>query len=319
MVVVTELAGGSLLLIGALIALVIGLRGRRCGDEPHCRRCGYDLRGMNDRTYRCSECGAYLRARGAIRIGVWRPRWRIILVLALPSLLVGVICTVHGARVLRNTDFTMLKPVWLLRRDLSSSSPIGRSVADRELFRRLGANELSTAQIASIAAHVPPSVSSARSIPGVCVDCAARAWRDGSWDDDAQAVSLRTRMIDFSVSVWRSMDHYPIGIDVNVSVAAGHATTTGGGYTITEAAIDGRPVDCQNTANFIRGGGTGAANLLVPPKMWDTLKPPGRHVLRLTLRPMFGFTTRPRMTWTLPERTIETTFEVVDLATEASQ
>ena len=39
----------------ATIFLTIGLRGRRVGTEPRCRKCGYNLTGTSEG--KCPECG----------------------------------------------------------------------------------------------------------------------------------------------------------------------------------------------------------------------------------------------------------------------
>ncbi len=62
-----------LLLILGVILLALGIiltyreSSRRLGDDPHCRKCGYLLHGLESQ--RCPECGATLSpeaiARGA--------------------------------------------------------------------------------------------------------------------------------------------------------------------------------------------------------------------------------------------------------------
>jgi len=34
-----------------------GLRGRRVGEHPYCKKCGFDLTGKPDASTRCAECG----------------------------------------------------------------------------------------------------------------------------------------------------------------------------------------------------------------------------------------------------------------------
>ena len=62
-----------LMLLAGAVLLVIGLRGRRVGDHPVCRRCGFDLFG-NPAAARCPECGADLGVSGAVRTGHLRRR-----------------------------------------------------------------------------------------------------------------------------------------------------------------------------------------------------------------------------------------------------
>ena len=61
------LLGGA---VGFLLA-VLGLRGRRVGDTPHCRKCAYNLTGLTSE--RCPECGSVLSS-GAIVQGVHQRR-----------------------------------------------------------------------------------------------------------------------------------------------------------------------------------------------------------------------------------------------------
>ena len=67
---------GSIVAVAAalagLVLLIVGVRGRRVGDGPRCRRCGYDVSHSDGR---CSECGAVLEGRAVAR-GTRRRRWR---------------------------------------------------------------------------------------------------------------------------------------------------------------------------------------------------------------------------------------------------
>lgn len=57
-----------------------GVRGRLVDDDPHCRRCGYNLIATPRRPGRCPECGATLHGLGTIRLGARKPRERLIIV-----------------------------------------------------------------------------------------------------------------------------------------------------------------------------------------------------------------------------------------------
>lgn len=55
------------LLIGAGTIIWLGWRGKTVWSAPYCRRCGYDLRGINPSdTTTCPECGAALREKHAV-------------------------------------------------------------------------------------------------------------------------------------------------------------------------------------------------------------------------------------------------------------
>src|SRR5262245_9621381 len=60
----------GIVLFLSLVALRHGLRGRRVGDHPHCRRCRFDLFGKPETSTQCPECGANLDEAHATVIGV---------------------------------------------------------------------------------------------------------------------------------------------------------------------------------------------------------------------------------------------------------
>ncbi len=76
---------GSLIFLVAAIFFVAGLillwqgwRGLPEFSEPYCRKCGYDVRGLNwvEPARKCPECGSDLAAAGAVRFGKYRRRPR---------------------------------------------------------------------------------------------------------------------------------------------------------------------------------------------------------------------------------------------------
>lgn len=79
----------ALALLGVPL-VAVGWRGRRVGDHPHCRRCGFDLFGKPAESTRCGECGAELHLPRATVIGVRRRRPALVvagLALALAALI----------------------------------------------------------------------------------------------------------------------------------------------------------------------------------------------------------------------------------------
>src|SRR5436190_7656503 len=91
-----------LLLVIGIVFLAVGWRGRTIDNHPICRKCGFDLFGL-DAAVRCPECGTELSAN-AIRLGhraVRRWPLGIGVVFLLPSLLIlGAVVVIF----IRKTD-----------------------------------------------------------------------------------------------------------------------------------------------------------------------------------------------------------------------
>jgi hypothetical protein len=124
LIVVFGVLGGSLLYIG---------RGRRVGDDPHCRKCDYLLRGLSSE--RCPECGSLL-SPAAIVYGEPRRRWKTFLAGLLVLLLVGILIIGGGVDQLQNVDWYHYKPTYVVLRDLNSGRLIDQQKAWTELMRR---------------------------------------------------------------------------------------------------------------------------------------------------------------------------------------
>src|SRR3569832_2276966 len=90
-------------------------RGRRVDDHPLCRKCGFDLFGKPAESTRCSECGADLSRKRAVKTGNRVSRRRVLaIVVPLLVLSAGWLCVVGYAR-LREIDWNRHKPVaWLI-------------------------------------------------------------------------------------------------------------------------------------------------------------------------------------------------------------
>jgi hypothetical protein len=139
--------------IASVGLLVWGRRGRRVNDHPLCRRCSFDLVGLPDGGTRCSECGADLSRRRALRHGVRQPRRRAV-VAALLMLIPAVACLAfHAWSAATEVPFVRREPVWWLISDTTSQDAATRDDAFDELLGRLRAGDLSAAQVKSAAAH----------------------------------------------------------------------------------------------------------------------------------------------------------------------
>lgn len=135
------IVGPILLGLVGIVLTWLGLRGRTIDNHPICRKCGFDLFGL-DQSTRCPECGSELSAQ-AIRLGHRAVRrWTLAmgLLLLVPAL---VVLAAVGVAVGRGADLQAYKPVWWLLRE--DDAP-----AVTELNRRLSINVLSDGQINSI-------------------------------------------------------------------------------------------------------------------------------------------------------------------------
>jgi len=65
--------------LGAVLAWR-GVHGRLVDDDPHCRRCGYNLIATPRRPGRCPECGATIYGLGTIRLGARKRRESLIII-----------------------------------------------------------------------------------------------------------------------------------------------------------------------------------------------------------------------------------------------
>src|SRR2546423_905875 len=137
----------------AALALVLtwrGWRGKRVGDHPFCRRCGFDLFGKPGDSHKCPECGATLHAKRAIVIGV-RQRSALALSVGTPPLLIGlVVAAAIGWGNYRDVDWQRYKPLTWLLYQANSSDPAAQSPAVAEMLRRLNAGTLSKEQASAI-------------------------------------------------------------------------------------------------------------------------------------------------------------------------
>ena len=129
----------SALTVAGLLLLVFGLRGRRVGDTPHCRRCGYDLSGLADRQ-RCSECGTALDAPRDIVYGI-RRRCRGVLWSGAVLLVIGApLLILAGVTRAYKIDWYAYAPTWWLIDNVRD--PANGAAAAAELRKRLIAEEL---------------------------------------------------------------------------------------------------------------------------------------------------------------------------------
>ena|GEM_PF-1650150 len=139
-VIVTDWLPLLLAGIGGLGVCILGLRGRREGDEPHCRKCAYNLTGLTSQ--RCPECGSPILPDGTV-YGTLRRRWPLLvsgaLLLSLCTWSLGSLAYAH----LRMIDFQAHYPFgWLL-----TSARRGEGASFLELIKREKSGLLSVHEV----------------------------------------------------------------------------------------------------------------------------------------------------------------------------
>lgn len=134
-----------------LILIGLGLSGRRVGDHPHCRRCGFDLFGKPVASTNCPECGIELSKPKSIQIGR-RSRRRAPLVGGAVLLLLLVACGgAAGWFAAQGADWIRTVPTfWLVHQAYSANLAI-RGPALDELIRRDRTSALSPSQHVTLA------------------------------------------------------------------------------------------------------------------------------------------------------------------------
>lgn len=152
---------GSLIFLVAAIFFVAGLillwqgwRGLPEFSEPYCRKCGYDVRGLNwvEPARKCPECGSDLAAAGAVRFGKYRRRPRR---MALGACVLGLVLFL---------PFGLRMAVMLLNRPPAAQSTpsllatLATNGDDaftwQELTRRYNSGRLSRGQVATAVNHL---------------------------------------------------------------------------------------------------------------------------------------------------------------------
>lgn len=136
-----------------LLFCALWIRGRRVGDTPYCRHCGYDLRGMVSTT--CAECGTDAMKR-VVRGTLERDNR---LLGAGLVLLMAALCwhlTPHAIGTIVH-EYPETMPTWLLCHTLTSNSAGSHELQHdslQELRRRISSTEVSEAEVKSILAVV---------------------------------------------------------------------------------------------------------------------------------------------------------------------
>ena len=250
---------GMMLLVFVVGATLLswGLRGRRAGDHPHCRGCGFDLTGLPASSGRCPECGADLAGPGAVARGERRHEPVSVACGALLAATGAAGILISGENAASRIEWVRMEPTrWLLSSAASSASVRDRDRASAELTRRLSAESLSGDQIAE-------AVGLALAAQGD----RGRPWRwpsrnlldgllaGGHLTADQIEIYLRQSSaprLRFKPAMRRGRPHHPIALDgrwdrlTSSTVLAGSQRATApaiGGAEIDGRWLDAGPVD----------------------------------------------------------------------------
>lgn len=139
------------LLIGAAL-LWLGIRGRRVGEHPTCRRCGFDLRGLPGAAERCPECGAGLAKKNAIARGRRRRRIWAAALGALALFVSGAFATGWGVRQFSGVNWNANKPLFLLKWEAKEGGAASLAAVG-ELTKRLSMNTVQPADLTAVVDH----------------------------------------------------------------------------------------------------------------------------------------------------------------------
>jgi hypothetical protein len=124
---------------------------RRSGKDSFCRKCGYNLRGLQ--TNSCPECGNFLTSRTIVKGQRLRRKWMGLFGLSFALLGFGAILIAVNAN-LRNIDWETHKPFFWLLSNLESTDSAVRDHAWPECTRRFAASELSNSDKSRLDASI---------------------------------------------------------------------------------------------------------------------------------------------------------------------
>jgi hypothetical protein len=253
---------------------------RRIGDDPHCRKCGYLLLGLQSE--RCPECGATLSPDAIVR-GAPRPRWKAFRPKWLFLIFLGLVLIVSQTPLLQSFNWYQFKPTYFVLWDLKSPSAVDVQRAWTELIARDQAGSLSAgsrdAMVRFALARQANGPAPPTAFDNAVVDYLAARCTAGNLPADQQKTffdqSVRTFPLLRATVV--SGDPLPYGVGYQVSI--GSHSNFSGNVAYSDCSIDGKIVSGSPGAEgeFSSPGGGFASNT-------STNCPPvGKHAFGETL------------------------------------
>jgi hypothetical protein len=151
---------GIALVLPAASLIFVGWKGRRVGDHPHCRKCGFDLFGKPPDSTRCGECGADLADDRSMVTGIRQTRRGLVLT-GLFTLILGLMLMGEASReYFSNADLYRFLPTWWLLHERDSL--VNRNRAEAALQAELGSANLTHWQAQLIAERVLTNLEAGR-------------------------------------------------------------------------------------------------------------------------------------------------------------
>jgi len=266
-------------LAGMIIAanLFIGRR-RYVGTEPHCRRCGYLLRGLE--SSRCPECGSPL-SPGNIVFGQRTRRWKPFIAAWLLIALVGSLFVLGIVGYANKVDWYHYDPAYLVLKDAASSNLAVSHRAWTELIRRDAAGALSTKNrdrlVRLALTDQQKSAAPYSSLDTDVINYLSARILAGDLPQDQQNrifdQAMRLRLVIRPHVI--AGDQVPYKLIHDGLLPTGPLMWTK--ISMAGAAIDGKPI-AANTGGYSAfsssGSGTMGSSIASPP--------PGKHTLTLT-------------------------------------
>lgn len=142
------------MLVAGFVLLCWGWLGRRINDHPVCRDCKFDLDGVWPDAITCPECGSGLKRDGAVRDGVRRRMWPLVLVGLLVTLTPIVPLAAVVVAAITGRDLDRFKPVGLLLWEAGQADVVRTEKIADELMTRTLAGTLAGAQLQDVITFV---------------------------------------------------------------------------------------------------------------------------------------------------------------------
>ncbi len=304
----------TLLLLG-LTLLAVGLRGRRIGDEPRCRKCKYNLTGVESKT--CPECGRTWTPDSAAR-GLRIKRKRPLAIGAALLLLGSVLTAGLTTGYLQRTNwFTRLPTNWIIPFAARGNTDAFTVLADRFDNGKLTPTNITQIIEAALSVQADPQL---RATTQDWIELLARLEARGTLTTQ-QRDRYYSQMVTLDLAIRRPLSRADyIEGEVHKRWRAPNKTYLIWQFEAKSATLDGHPLHLRPT---IFGQDTNYVNVRGSRGYYDASDPlivgpftpasPGSHTIEFKCRSEFRpLTSRTRKPIWEGEQTLRSTIEIAD-------